>query len=193
MCFQWIFSKVLKIQHFRSWEVYLSRQQLSNEHTMSSVRQFWSFDPNGGWSLAFWGPGTKSRSSAAILGQRVSGMAGHLIFAFQLARPKERFWGHPGGSGADLTSAGGVVMSPAPARAWPQEGYSTTFRHVFPKMYTIVSRFSFKFGSWGCHGAWFQLTISTRLISSDSLANSGRMYLQVLLEAKLGYLFNNKS
>ena len=44
----------------------------------------------GGWP--FEGPGgTKSQSSAAIFGQRVSGMAGNLVLACQLAHSKSAF------------------------------------------------------------------------------------------------------
>ena len=39
------------------------------------------------------GEGTKAQSRDAIFGQRVSGMAGHHIFACQLAGPKKWFWG----------------------------------------------------------------------------------------------------
>ena len=46
-------------------------------------------------SLTFWGPGTKTQRRAAIFGQRVSGMTGHLIFACQPARSKKLFLGHP--------------------------------------------------------------------------------------------------
>ena len=42
------FAKVLKMEHFRSFKVCLSRQDLSTKHRMSHVRQLLSFVPNGG-------------------------------------------------------------------------------------------------------------------------------------------------
>ena len=67
--------KLLDIEHFVSFKVCLSCQELSTECTMNSVRYFWSFDPNG---TGHW-PGsprgeTKFQNLAAIFGQRVSGM-----------------------------------------------------------------------------------------------------------------------
>ena len=68
----------------------MSRQRLSNEHTMSSVRQFRSFDPSDEVTDLF-GPG-ETHLKVELPFQRVSGMAGNLSFASQFARPpKKRF------------------------------------------------------------------------------------------------------
>ena len=54
---------------------------------MSSVRQFWSLDLNGGVSLTFMGAGGPNLEvEPNFFGQRVSGMTCNLIFACQLAR-----------------------------------------------------------------------------------------------------------
>ena len=51
--FLWIILKVSKTDHFGTFKVSLSHQELSNDHMISSVRQFWSFDSNDGSSGNF--------------------------------------------------------------------------------------------------------------------------------------------
>ena len=75
-------------------QICFSRQELSNEHTMSIV-QFWIFNLNIGVVELLWAGGIKTQRRAAIFGKHVSVMTGHFIFAFQLARPKKCFVLHP--------------------------------------------------------------------------------------------------
>ena len=76
-----IFSRYLKQSFINITNLFFFCQWPSNEDTMSSVLQFWIFD------LTIWvfdplgAEGTITQRRAAIFGQRVSGMAGHLIFA----------------------------------------------------------------------------------------------------------------
>ena len=49
--------KSIKTEHFGPFKVRLSGQELLNEHRISSVQQFWSFDPNDGGHWPFGGPG----------------------------------------------------------------------------------------------------------------------------------------
>ena len=76
---QWIFSKVLEVGYFRSLEVYLfvsSRAfEWAYDELCTTILKFWPW-----WCVAtdlLVAGGTKSRSWAAILGQRVSDTAGH--------------------------------------------------------------------------------------------------------------------
>ena len=91
------FSKYLYKSVVNSPGLFFSRQELSNEHTMSFVPQFWIFDLTIGVADLFGGRGTKTQRRVAVFDQRVSGMTGHLIFACQVARPKKFFFGHPRG------------------------------------------------------------------------------------------------
>ena len=51
--FSQITLKVSITDSFATFQVYLFRRELSNEHAMSSVQQFWSFDHNDGGSGNF--------------------------------------------------------------------------------------------------------------------------------------------
>ena len=72
-------------------QIGFSRQELSNEDTMSFVRKFRIFDLNIG-DVILWAGGIKTQRRAAIFGQRSSGMTTHLTFACQLARPQSDFF-----------------------------------------------------------------------------------------------------
>ena len=89
------FFKILRIEHFCLFKVCLSRQELSNEHTMCSVRQLWSFQLNDEGSLTICGPGVGQNleieppfSVSVFLAWQVT------VFACQLACPKRRFLWH---------------------------------------------------------------------------------------------------
>ena len=73
-------------------QICFPRQELSNEHTITFVRQFWIFGLNKVVADPMGAGGTKTQRRAAIFAQRVSGTIGHLIFACQPARPKSVFF-----------------------------------------------------------------------------------------------------
>ena len=75
-------------------------------------------------------------------------------------------------------------------------GHSTTFRHFFPKMYTLISHFSFKFGSCGYRRTRFQLRrYRLNLLSGFWVMASGCLAMsawRVFPEEKLEYFFKEK-
>ena len=63
--------------------------------------------------------------------------------------------------------------------SWSSRGSPWHFDNFFPKRYTLISHFLFKFGQWSYHGPWFQLwqyqldvTSGLQVIASDNLVRS---------------------
>ena len=104
-CFKWIFSKALEIEHRGQLKMGFSR--------VKSFRMSTRWAPYDNFEVLTWwwghwpyfgGGDGKQISKLSRLVQRVSGMAGDLIFACQSAPPTTAFW--------DTTAARLRVISP---------------------------------------------------------------------------------
>ena len=100
-----------------------SLQELSNEHTMNFLGQFWMFGFTIGVTDLLGAEGTKTRRRAAIFAQRVSDVTGHLIFACQPVRLKSALLGHATTHGACFRSVFMVMFE--------FRGFSGAFHYHF--------------------------------------------------------------